>query len=455
MKRFVVASLISALAASSVACSDSAAPDPVVTVAPVTDSVVTVEPVGVVVSSAMQAPVVSASVGEVAYVSIAPQTYPNAVSFEIGNRSGGAVQSFPATEGGLDPVAIPARAGDVVNITVRTSTGAPTSLALNVPVRRPPVVVRTNPAKGRVDVALNVNVSVVFSEPIDGKSLDTAALQLRHDGVPSSGSLRLSNDALTADFAPDNPLLPLTTYELLVTPNVHDVSGQSLPAQYSSTFTTCPYYALQSSCPPFPTGGSNSVSGVVFERTATGTTPLANVQIWTWVQYSNGNGYSHYAATSDATGHYRVDGLPNTGDGLPNATIYLQTDLEGYDEPCSSTLNLNGSNPTVNLEMVSKSHPLPELATSLPSITGVVYEMTPNGRKPIAGAWVEYDPMGGMGLIEATTTTDENGRYAICNLASLPPWPSNVAAGKTGYQWVSQDLHLAGAMQLDFELKPQ
>ena len=234
MKRFVVASLISALAASGVACSDRTAPDPVVTV----------EPVGVVVSSAMQAPVVSASVGEVAYVSIAPQTYPDAVSFEIGNRAGGAVQSFAATDGGLDPVAIPAHAGDVVNITVRTSTGAPTSLALNVPVRRPPVVVRTNPAKGRVDVALNVNVSVVFSEPIDGKSLDTAALQLRHDGVPSGGSLRLSDNALTAEFAPDNPLLPLATYELLVTQRVRDVNGQSLPAPYSSTFTTCPYYAL-------------------------------------------------------------------------------------------------------------------------------------------------------------------------------------------------------------------
>ena len=437
MKRFVAASLISALAASGVACSDRTAPDPVVTV----------EPVGVVVSAAMQAPVVSTSVGEVAYVSIAPQTYPDAVSFEIVNRAGGAVQSFAATDGGLDPVAIPAHAGDIVNVTVRTAIGAPTSLALNVPVRRPPVVVRTNPAKGRVDVALNVNVSVVFSEPIDGKSLDAAALQLRHDGVPSSGRLTLSNDALTAEFAPDSPLLPLATYELLVTQQVRDANGQSLPAPYSSTFTTCPYYALPSSCPPFPTGGANQVSGVVFERTATGTTPLANVQIWAWVEYANGSGYSRGAATSDATGHFVVN-------GLPNATIYLQTGLDGYDEPCSSTLYLNGPAATVNLEMVSKSHPLPDLATTLPSITGVVYEMTPNGRKPIAGAWIDYDPMGGMGLIEATTTTDENGRYAICNLATLPPWPPDIAAGKTGYQWVDQTVNIAGAMQVDFELKP-
>jgi Bacterial Ig-like domain len=444
MNRIVAASLISALAASGVACSDRTAPDPVVTV----------EPAGVVVSSAMQSPVVSTNVDEVAYVSIAPQTYPDAVSFEISNRAApGAVQSFAASDGGLDPVAIPAHAGDVVNITVRTATGAPTSLALSVAVRRPPVVVRTNPAKGRVDVALNVNVSVVFSEPIDGKSLDAAALQLRHDGVPSSGSLTLSKDALTAEFAPDSSLLPLATYELLVTQHVRDLNGQSLPAQYSSTFTTtCPTYAQPQSCPPFPTGGTNQITGVVYERTATGTTPLANVKIWAWVQYPKGSqnggaGYARGAVTSDATGHFVVD-------GLPDATISIQTDLQGYDQPCSTTIYLTAAGATTNLEMVSKSHPLPELATTLPSITGVVYEVTPNGRRPVAGAWIWYDLMGGMGLGGATTTTDENGRYAICNLATLPPWSPDLEAGKTGYQWVDQIVQLAGAIQVDFELKP-
>ena len=168
----------------------------------------------------------------------------------------------------------------------------------------------------------------------------------------------------------------------------------------------------------------------------------------------NGDRIRHGAVTSDATGHFVVD-------GLPNATIYLQTDLVGYDEPCSSTLYLNGADATTNLEMVSKSHPLPELATTLPSITGVVYEMTPNGRQPIAGAWIDYDVDGGMGLVEATTTTDANGRYAICNLSSLfekftgMGHIQEVAAGKTGYEWTWQDMYVAGAMQVDFELKPK
>jgi len=436
MKKFFLVSLTSTLVACGGA-SDHTAPDPVLTL----------EPAGVVVSSAMEAPVVSSNAGEVAYVSIAPQTYPGAVSFDISNRAGGAVQSFVAVDGGLDPVAIPAHAGDVLNITVRNATSAPTSLALNVPVRRPPVVVRTNPAKGRVDVALNVNVSVVFSEPIDARSLDTAALQLSHDGVPSAGSLRLSDDALTAEFTPDGSLLPLATYELLVTQRVRGVDGQVLPAPYSSTFTTaCPTYAIPTSCPPFPTGGAYQISGVVSERTATGTMPMANVKIWAWVERGN-NGYAHGAVTSDATGHFVVN-------GLPNATIYLQADLDGYDQPCSTTIVLNGADASANVEMVSKSHPLPELAATLPSVTGTVYEVTPNGRKPIAGAWIWYDIMGGMGLGEATTTTDENGHYAICNLATMPPWSPDVSAGKTGYQWVDQMVTLAGALQVDFELKP-
>ena len=314
MKRFVVASLISALAASGVACSDRTAPDPVVTV----------EPVGVVVSASMQAPLVSGSAGEVAYVSIAPQTYPGAVSFEIANHAGGAAQSFAATDGGLDPVAIPAHAGDIVNITVRTTSSAPTSLALNVPVRRPPVVVRTNPAKGRVDVALNVNVSIVFSEPIEPKSLDTASIQLRHDGVPSSGSLRLSDNALTAEFAPDSPLLPLATYELLVTQRSMTRTASLCLHRISSTFTTCPYYALPSSCPPFPTGGIVEITGVVSERTLEGSSATCErqqiydvgaIREWKRIQSS--------AVTSDANGHFRFDGLPN------DTTIYLQTYLVG------------------------------------------------------------------------------------------------------------------------------
>jgi len=438
MKRFVVGCLLSALAASGVACSDRTAPDPVVSV----------EPAGVVVSSAVENNVVSSNPGEVAYVSIAPQTYPGAVSFEIGNRAGGATQTFAAVDGGLDPVAIPAHAGDVLNITVRTTTNAPTTIALNVPVRRPPVVVRTNPAKGRVDVALNVNVSVVFSEPIDGKSLDTAALQLRHDGVPSAGSLRLSQDALTAEFTPDGSLLPLATYELLVTQRVRGVDGQALPAPYSSTFTTCPYYAVPTNCPPFPTGGTSVISGTVFERTASGTTPLANASVWAWVQYPNGSGYSRGLTVSDASGHYSFD-------GVPNAFIIVEGGKDGYNQPCASYLQLDGPSATANVELVSQGHPLIESATTAPAVFGVVYEMTASGRKPVAGATTYFDAMGGLDLIAATSTTDENGRYAMCNLPAIVPVPS-VEAGKAGYDGGYASVLLGPSpQQVDIELKPK
>ena len=255
MKRIITAALIIAFAIGSAGCSDrpAAAPD---------NPVTTDLPTGLTISSAMPMPAVpgngvsvsSAGGNEVAYVSMAPQTYADAVSFEIRNQtSGGISQVYAAVDGGLDPVAVSAHAGDLLALTVRTA-GVTTTLRLAVPVRRPPVVVRTNPAKGRVDVALNINVSVVFSEPIDARTLDSAALQLLQNGNPSRGAVRLADNAWTAEFAPESSLTPLATYALLVTQRIRDLNGDSLAAPYHSTFTTCPFYADPRNCPPFPTG---------------------------------------------------------------------------------------------------------------------------------------------------------------------------------------------------------
>src|SRR5438045_9283760 len=107
--------------------------------------------------------------------------------------------------------------------------------------------------------------------------------------------------------------------------------------------------------------------------------------------------------------------------------------------------------------MVAESHPMPDAATTRPRITGMVYETTVDGRKPIPGAKVFFDPLGGMGLVAAITTTDANGRYAFCNVTPglQGPGSQRIDALKTGYVTDGQYVTVAGDMELqvDIELK--
>jgi len=141
---------------------------------------------------------------------------------------------------------------------------------------------------------------------------------------------------------------------------------------------------------------------------------------------------------------------------LPSATIVLEGYAPGYDHPCANTVIFNGTTATENIEVVAQSHPLPDAATTRPRITGLVYETTADGRKPIPGARVFFDPMGGMGLVAAITTTDANGRYAFCNVTpALPNWTQRIDAVKDGYVTNGQDVNVVGdtELQLDIELK--
>ena len=77
-------------------------------------------------------------------------------------------------------------------------------------------------------------------------------------------------------------------------------------------------------------------------------------------------------------------------------------------------------------------NPLRPQLSSEPSVTGLIYENTVGGRKPLAGAnlWAG-DP---MGISYATTVSDLAGGYYLCRL----PANAEVAISKVGYkmQWI-------------------
>jgi hypothetical protein len=184
----------------------------------------------------------SSNASTVSYVSVEPATYPDATGVSIANiTTASAAKQVQIVEGGFDPVAIDARAGDELQLTFTLVSGATNIVTIKVPARRPPAVVRSNPPKGRVDVALNsvsISVDVVFSEPIDPRTINGTSLRVLRNGQPLSGTVRLADNGWTAEFHPDEPLEPMTDYELVVSPDVRDLDGDALGTGYDSKFTT-------------------------------------------------------------------------------------------------------------------------------------------------------------------------------------------------------------------------
>jgi hypothetical protein len=410
-----------------------------------------VSAVSVATQTGIRQSVSSSSAGTSAFVSIAPGTYPDAFVAEIRNRSRGGVQTTVVmTDGGFDPVAIAAQEGDVLRLTIWTSSGDPTLLTLKVPSRRPPTVVRSNPPKGRVDVALNQYLVAVFSEPIDPTSVTQASVRVEHNGQQVSGTVLFHDNSWTAEFIPAVPFEPQSEYQLVITDGVRDLDGDRLAGSYTAPFSTgtteCPGYAIPSSCPPFPTGGNASISGVVNERTPEGIRPLANATAFAWVELSD-HGYSAGGVRTDSDGRFTIR-------NLPFAQILLQGGSAGFTQPCARVVNLGSLSDTATIELVAQNRPILETATEPPVVKGVVYETTPQGRQPVGGALIMVDQLGGDGLVSATTTTNEKGEYAVCRVPTTigSPW---IFALKDGYSTTGQAISFGNQSELtlDIEMK--
>jgi hypothetical protein len=178
----------------------------------------------------------------IAYVSAAPGTFPAGISLSVQNKTAaGDWRRIDVTDGGFDPVSIPARDGDELSFTVAMPAGQPGSLLVQVPKRRPPEVVRTNPVKGRTDVALRAQVQVVFSEPVDKLTLTASSMALFDNGSAEnsvSASITVASDGLSVLVTPDAPLDPESNYTLGVTSAVHDLDGDAMANSTPLTFTT-------------------------------------------------------------------------------------------------------------------------------------------------------------------------------------------------------------------------
>lgn len=191
--------------------------------------------------STVGATAVSSGSGEIAYVSLPTGSFPNAISVTIRNVTSDAppVGAVPFNDGGLDPIAVPATAGDELELKITGAADATTLYRVVVPRRRPPRVVRTNPPKGATDVALNTRIITVFTEPISSASATVGSVRLMQGAASVSGIVQPVIGSLFAvEFIPDNALASGSSYQLVVTRGILDIDGDSLETEVTTDFTT-------------------------------------------------------------------------------------------------------------------------------------------------------------------------------------------------------------------------
>ena len=178
--------------------------------------------------------------GGLVYVSLPPGSVPTGEVIRVFNRSGGDSLTAPMMAGGVDPLALPAVAGDTVDIRITTAGGTDTLEFISlVPLRKPPVVVRTDPPPAKRDVPLNTIIILIFSEPIKPMTLSATSVQLLLNGQPVAGTVAFTDTTqLAVSFTPDLPLLVNSVYSLVATSEITDLSGDPLETAVAVAFET-------------------------------------------------------------------------------------------------------------------------------------------------------------------------------------------------------------------------
>ncbi len=113
-----------------------------------------------------------------------------------------------------------------------TTAAAPDGIA--------PTIVSRSPTNGATSQAINTNVVITFSEPMDPATLNTTTITLTPTGggAAIAGTVTPGAGNTTSTFDPTPELAYNTSYTVTVTTGVKDVAGNALAAQSTSTFTT-------------------------------------------------------------------------------------------------------------------------------------------------------------------------------------------------------------------------
>jgi hypothetical protein len=189
---------------------------------------------------------------------------------------------------------------------------------------------------------------------------------------------------------------------------------------------------------PIP-AGIYSLSGVITESRPQAGRPLNGVSVNAWVQTET-VGYSYMFAygprATDAQGRYELAGIP------AGARVRLQVSGQGYVQQCAAPevhVNFSGRLDAQLVQRAAVSSSPDSVPTSSPGfrhISGVVYDVTAQGRRPVPDAFVDYEPIPDSPA--AITFTDAQGRFLLCGIPEAgDSWiGASIGAGRFAYVMV-------------------
>jgi hypothetical protein len=157
--------------------------------------------------------------------------------------------------------------------------------------------------------------------------------------------------------------------------------------------------------------GTYTVAGAVSE----GARPIEGANISAWIdQGSSGYSYmwAHGPLLTDAAGRYQLTGLP------PQVKVWLQAWKTGYVQQCAAPQVTLLGDTRVDVQLVAQAN-LSASTVQTPgagfrSVSGVIFEVIGAGKQPVAGAFVDFEPL--MDFPAATTVSDTAGRYLLCGV---------------------------------------
>ena len=345
-------------------------------------------------AAALSVNMTGATVEQVAYVALDPGTIDAGMTATITERVSGVERAVPVVNGGFDPVAVPAHAGDTLVVSVATAAGQ-VVVASVVARPRPPHVVRVDPPKDQVDVPLNTNLIVVFNEPVSAGTLTSATMQLRQGTTTVPGTIAVAPATpWLATFTPNQPLVPATTYTFTVTGAIADPNGLTLDSPITVSFATEPPVASVVIAPQVSEFGG-SVQFTATARDAAGNTLNGRTFVWT---SSDTN-----LASVDSTG-FVTSSVQRSG----NVTITATT--EGHSG--SETMKVDCASP-IPACVVST------FGLGTRTVTGTFSKLMPDGTlQPVPNtpyfAWINIPSRGGY--TSGLRRSDANGVFRIDSL---------------------------------------
>jgi len=203
--------------------------------------------------------------------------------------------------------------------------------------------------------------------------------------------------------------------------------------------------ACNSSAPTSPTSPSPPapqsyvVSGTVSETVDGISRPVAGRTVHLWISQP-GTAWAQ-SSTTDHNGRYTAQ--------VPKARVFVSGwHPPDQEQPCLASAAVD-KDTTIDVQFVPAGRSLPPPPASSPIITGLVYEMTPQGRNPLRGVYVELDASGDVPV--ALTQTDDAGRFFLCRVNA--PVVLGVGIDPNRHQPWSQLIPGTSDMVLEIELK--